>query len=196
MLVGVLVVGTGNVSASAMAERLLAQRFGDVVRVSSAGTRALAGRPMTARSAAAVRSWGADPDGHAARQLDDDLLVHPDLVLTATRAHRTHVVARAPRLLRRTFTLAEAGRLAERCRLAELVGEQRAPSDPAERMRDLATSLVTARGRWPARAPEHDDVEDPCGAGEAVHARAATAIRKAVDGIASAVFGLEAVGLR
>lgn len=59
-----------------------------------------------------LRGLGGDESSFAARQLTEKIASHADLVLTMTRAHRDSVLELAPRQLRRTFTLAEAARIA------------------------------------------------------------------------------------
>lgn len=182
MAVEVLAVCTGNVCRSPMVERLLAARLGGSgVRVSSAGTRALVGEPMTEQTAALVARAGGDPRGHVARLLSEPLLAGSDLVLTATRAHRSAVVQMRPALLRRTFTVREAGRLATHL-APELVG-----SDPQERLADLVPRLAGGRGRWPVTDPGLDDVDDPYGRDDAAYARTAAQVEPAVAAVLAAL---------
>ncbi|NAZ81405.1 low molecular weight phosphatase family protein [Kineococcus sp. R8] len=185
MSVSVLVVCTGNVCRSPVTERLLRQgldaRRVSGVTVGSAGTDARAGEPMTAEAASIVVRAGGDPTGHAARPLSDRLLAEADLVLVATRAHRTSVVQRRPALLRRAVTIREAGRLA--LLLAPgLVGRS-----PAERWCELASSLAVARGRWPAPHPADDDVEDPYRRDAATYARVGLQVQAAVTSVLAAL---------
>lgn len=112
----VVFVCTGNICRSPMAERLALRliRQYDVsgFRISSAGTRAVVGSAMHEEAARVLRSLGGDASQFAARQLTAKVASDADLVLTMTRAHRDKVLELAPRQLRRTFTLAEAARLA------------------------------------------------------------------------------------
>lgn len=177
-----LVVCTGNVCRSPLVERLLARSLaGAGVRVGSAGTRALVGEPMTAQTAALLERAGGDPRGHAARQLVEPLLDGVDLVLTATRAHRSEVVQLRPALLRRTFTVREAGRLAAR------VGAEVQGSGPRERLLDLVARLPQARGRWPVTDAGLDDVVDPYGRDDETYARAAAQAGSAVSALLAVV---------
>ena len=114
----ILVVCTGNVCRSPLVERLLrvrlAERLGEQrhrVEVGSAGVRALVGSGMTAEAAAELRALGGDDATFAARQLTTSLLDGVDLVLAATRQHRSEVVTRSPGVLRCAFTLRELHRL-------------------------------------------------------------------------------------
>jgi protein-tyrosine phosphatase len=68
----VLVICTGNICRSPLAERLLRARIATDadIRVESAGTHGLTGRPIDRDSATALRELGVDPDGHEARRLD------------------------------------------------------------------------------------------------------------------------------
>ena len=111
---GVLFVCTGNVCRSPMAERLLVARApaGSPLRATSAGLAPLVGQPIDPPSAAALRALGADPAGHVAGPLTDELLQRADLVLTADAGQRAQVLGRAPRAMRHTFTMREFARLA------------------------------------------------------------------------------------
>jgi protein-tyrosine phosphatase len=167
----VLLVCTGNICRSAMAERLgrafLAQRLGDAagaVQLVSAGTRAVVGSAMHPDSALVLQGYGAVPGDFSARRLDDRMAVDADLTLTMTRLHRREVLRSAPRALQRTFTLREA---AELLRLLDheldIPGE-----DLAERARDLVKELAAARSRRHNPA-DGDDVVDPIGQPVDVH---------------------------
>lgn len=158
----VLVVCTGNVCRSPLAERALQAALDAVtpagaphVRVVSAGTGSLAGEPMTAEAADAVVRAGGDPSGHVARDLTAALVRDAAIVLTATRQHRGDVVRLVPAAVRRTFTLREAGRLAQ-ARSDDVEG-----ADPAQRLASLAGVLVRARGAGGPVEPADDDVLDP-----------------------------------
>jgi protein-tyrosine phosphatase len=158
----VLVVCTGNICRSPIAERVLQAALDAAtpagapqVRVVSAGTGALAGHSMESQAARAVLRGGGDPAGHVARQITAAHVRDAGLVLTATREHRSAVVRLVPAAVRRTFTLREAGRIAA-ARTAEVQGD-----DPAERLASLVDVLARARGALAVREAEQDDVVDP-----------------------------------
>ena len=68
--------------------------------------------PMHPQAARVLEDLGGDPSGFAARQITPKIALGVDLVIAMTRAHRDAVLELAPRQLHRTFTLAEAARLA------------------------------------------------------------------------------------
>ena len=70
---------------------------------------------MHVDAARVLSELGGDPSGFVARQLTATIASEADLVITMTRAHRNAVLELAPRLLRRTFTLAEAAHLVTDC---------------------------------------------------------------------------------
>jgi protein-tyrosine phosphatase len=165
----ILLVCTGNICRSALAERLgrayLDATMGSdaaAIELSSAGTRAVVGSAMHPDSALVLRGLGGDPDGHVARQLDERTARTADLTLTMTRRHRRDVLALAPRALARTFTLREAAGLLPTLEDADLPGDCL-----AERARALVAGLAAARTR---RGDERfDDVPDPIGRPLEVH---------------------------
>jgi len=162
---GILVVCTGNICRSPIAERLLVagiqQRLGAGARafeVSSAGTWGHSDAAMEPAAAATVRELGGEPGGFRARELTSAHIAAADLVLTATREHRAAVVTMVPRASGRTFTLREFARLTAGVEASEL------PGLPEERARALVGLAAGRRGIPPLPAPGEDDVADPYGA--------------------------------
>ncbi|OAA19020.1 protein-tyrosine phosphatase [Frankia sp. EI5c] len=180
----VLVVCTGNICRSPIAERLAMARLAPLVaqaglppeaalRVASAGVRACAGEPMHPYASVALGERGAEPGGFRARQVTTAMVEQADLVLCATRQHRAEVVALAPRAVRRCFTLREFARLSEsdsaRLRYrspAAVATDQGSGAGPA-RLRAVGRALVdiaaAARGMAPPASPDLDDLTDPLG---------------------------------
>ncbi|TFV53712.1 hypothetical protein [Blastococcus sp. TF02A-35] len=166
----VLLVCTGNICRSALAERLgsayLHERLGDLVadvRLTSAGTQAVVGSEMHPLSALVLNGFGAEPGAFRAQQLIERHPAEADLILTMTRTHRRDVLAMAPRGLSRTFTLREAAGLLDLVPPdADLAGDTF-----RERARHLVAALATARSRRGAGA--EDDVRDPIGKSAEVH---------------------------
>lgn len=166
----VLLVCTGNICRSALAERLgrayLAQHLGPdagAVRLMSAGTRAVVGSTMHPDSALVLRGFGAEAGDFRARQLIEAFPAKADLTLTMTRDHRREVLRMAPRALSRTFTLREAAQL------QGLVGDGSDP--PGSGLGKRATGFVAelAAARSQRAADVRDDVPDPIGRPIEVH---------------------------
>jgi low molecular weight protein-tyrosine phosphatase len=166
----VLLVCTGNICRSAMAERLGRAYLRDVlgpavhgVRVSSAGIRAVVGSGMHPDSALVLRGLGGDPSRFLARQLNAGMVTEADLTLALTRRHQQAILTRAPQALQRTFTLHEAADL------MQMLGDDVHVSgtDHAQRSRDLVRQMATARSL--RRGTETNDVPDPLGRALEVH---------------------------
>jgi protein-tyrosine phosphatase len=173
--VAVLVVCVGNVCRSPLAERLLRRRTeGSDVEVSSAGVNALVGDPMDPLAAEELVRLGGDPDDFAARQLTASMLTEADLVLTATRAIRSQVVALSPTALRRTFTLRE---------LAAMLAE---PPWPQDDEADLGVTLARATDWRSSVGLLGDDLDlpDPIGRSPKVHRQVADFVDEATSAIA------------
>ena len=163
-------------------ERLLASQLGPTVSVSSAGTHALVGHPISKPMAQLLRSSGAQEDlAFAARRLTESSVKEADLVLALTRAQRSFVVDLWPPAVRRTFTLREFARLQQRVDLSVVPDET-----PAERLR-AALPLVTAERSVRRVAPEEDDVIDPFRLSNDVYAASFAEIMAAVKVIVATI---------
>ena len=190
----ILLVCTGNICRSALAERLgrtyLAERLGadtGDVRLVSAGTRAVVDSAMHPDSALVLQGYGGDPTGFVARQIVEDMAIDADLTLTMTRQHRRDVLRGAPRALARTFTLREAAGLVER------VGDVDVPGDGlAERARSLVKELAAARSRRQSSAD--DDIHDPIGQPAEMHGDVGDAVATALIPVLSRIVALRPDG--
>ena len=175
----ILAVCTGNVCRSPAVERLLASKLGPTVTVTSAGTHALVGHPISEPMAALLAGYGIDERPFEARRLSKQMLKEADLILALTRAHRSFVVDVWPPAVRRTFTLREFARLLHQVDAAVLP-----TSPPAVRLRAVVPLVAAERGRQRA-SPDDDDVVDPFRLSKDVYAESFGQIAAAVDVIIS-----------
>ncbi|MGY1750490.1 arsenate reductase/protein-tyrosine-phosphatase family protein [Modestobacter sp. SYSU DS0511] len=184
-MVRVLTVCTGNICRSPAAELLLAARFADGVpgvAIASAGTAALAGRPVDPPVADLLRAAGVAPDRFRARQLVPGHLREADLVLVMTAAHRSAVVSVEPAALRRTFLLRELAGIA--ASVAAHGWPADVGSDPATRLRALPRLASAHRD---ARATAGLEVGDPYRQPPEVHAAVFATVSAAVDQLVRSV---------
>lgn len=152
-------VCTGNVCRSPYVERLLAAEVAELgVEVSSAGTMALVDQPMDEGSARLLAAAGVDAGDFAARQLVPAMVQQADLVLTATREHRSQVVRTAPRGLRYTFALDDFSDLVADADLSEAAPSE-SPDDTAV-TRMVARALIRRADVAP-RASQDSGIIDP-----------------------------------
>jgi protein-tyrosine phosphatase len=176
----VLAVCTGNIARSPAIERLLEAALSPTgVSTASAGVSAVTGHPITPQMATLLASVGARTADFAAQQLTERLVEESALILTATRTHRSEVVAMVPSAVRRTFTLLEFARLARRIPSSSLTG-----SGHAARLRSLvevAPSYRFEAGQGPT------SIEDPYGRPDTVYRTAFDTIFAATLDILDAV---------
>jgi protein-tyrosine phosphatase len=90
MLDRILMVCTGNICRSPMAEALLRDRFAARGRgtVASAGLAALVGRPADPLALELLAARGLDLSAHRARQLTPEMVAEADLVIVMEAAHQ------------------------------------------------------------------------------------------------------------
>ena len=177
----ILLVCTGNICRSALAERLgrayLDEVLGNAageIRLVSAGTQAVVGSAMHPHSALVLAGFGAQAGDFTAQQLTDALPAQADLILAMTRAHRRDVLASAPRGLTRTFTLREASALLDLVTDDVALGGESLP----ERARLLVAALASARSR--RHGGDDEDVPDPIGGPLEAHQEAGDLIAGAL----------------
>lgn len=176
----ILVVCTGNICRSPAIERLLSAGLaGTGTVVTSAGTRAVVGHPVSAPMVPLLERAGGTADGFAARQLTAELVRGQDLVLTAARSHRGAVVELVPAAVRRTFTVRELARLLDAA--GPLPG-----GTLAERVEAVPAAIAPVRG--PSTAAD-DDVVDPIGRSDAVYQESFDQMLPAVAAIVRALVG-------
>jgi protein-tyrosine phosphatase len=162
----ILFVCTANICRSPMAERLAAQvlleSLGDHAHrfaVSSAGTRGHEGDEMHPHTAEVLHSVDAPAGGFRARQLLPRDIARADLILTATREHRSAVVSLDPTALGRCFTIPQFARLAD-----AVARDGTLPvGDPVQRGRSLVREAAGARARLQPVPAEEDEIPDPIG---------------------------------
>ncbi|HEX5016771.1 MAG TPA: hypothetical protein VFX15_04205 [Actinomycetes bacterium] len=196
----VLMVCTGNIGRSPMMERVMRHVIAEHgaaerISVSSAGTWAQPGSPMEPGAAAALRERGIDPDSFSSTPLSASAITASDLVLVATREHRSEVVQLAPAAVRRTFTLRELERI--------VVSMDAPPPRNVSTQRQVAGDVMREAVAWaaqlrgsverPAR-DEDDDLPDPLGAPDQVYVGQAAQIAASVERIVPYLLGAPSAG--
>jgi protein-tyrosine phosphatase len=158
----VLLVCTANICRSPAAERLLAGRLGPSIEFFSRGTRSVPGAGMCEVAAGWVLMNGGDASGgHTSRPLELADIKASTLILTASQRHRAKVIELRPSAQVRTFTLAQAARIAQWHRSARDAPPP-AGADLPDRLLWLAEELDAHRGSAPRPGPESaDDLADP-----------------------------------
>ena len=112
------------------------------------------------------------------RPLTEKLVGEADLILTATGAHRSEVLALNPLALRRTMSLGELARLAQ-------VVDKSAWADKAtdaERLKALVPLALAARSAAPT-----DDIEDPYKRPDEIYVRSLGQITGHINSLVSAL---------
>jgi protein-tyrosine phosphatase len=159
-MTSILVVCTGNICRSPIAEGLLRDaltaRFGTAApAVSSAGTWGVEGSGATAEAVTAASERGADITGHRARRLTTASTEDVDLIVAMAGEHRVALTDEHG-AGDRAFTLKELVRLLE----------SMAPASPGagpDSLTDRVSQATEARRAGFTGNPFDEDVADPLG---------------------------------
>jgi protein-tyrosine phosphatase len=130
--------------------------------VASAGVQGWDREPMDTMAAMELMRLGHTPGKFRSHAIDSYLVDSADLILTATKSHRSEVLAMNPKALRRTFTLVEFAALCEKVDGAS----------PVE--------MVAEAARQRSLAPADVDIGDPYRRSPEVHRQTADQIDAAV----------------
>jgi protein-tyrosine-phosphatase len=159
-MTSILVVCTGNICRSPIAEGLLRDalvaRFGrDAPTVSSAGTMGVEGSSATPESVTAAAERGIDIASHRARRLNVEPARDADLILGMAGEHR-EALEGSPVLMARAFTLKEL------VRLLESLPPVAAGAGPGSLVERVAAADGARRGGFRGNRLD-DDIADPLG---------------------------------
>ena len=188
----VLMVCTGNVARSPLAEQLFGASITRVFEadsatflVASAGIRALVGHDMTDDSRRVAREYGVEAVRHHARQVTPNLIAASDLVLGATRAHRRFVVETLPRASGKAFTLVEFAHVMRWMGSGQGVVPQPDPHEVlSARLASVRDAAARQRGMVPPPIEQSDfDIADPYGAKPAIYDQVGARIAESVGTI-------------
>jgi len=147
----ILAVCTANMCRSPTLE-LLVRSMNPDITINSAGTAAVDGGFLDDQIRILLENRGIDTTGFATRELTAQAIRESDLILTATRFHRSRVVEMVPTAVRQTFTIREFLRLAPGS--TEL-------GDPVDACRHAVSAAFAQRQA--AAQPDFDDIADPRG---------------------------------
>lgn len=149
----------------------------------------MVGRGMTPEASAVAHRHGGAEAAHVARQLTEELVSTADLVLTATRDHRSAVVALYPRAARYSYTLTQFARLVAASAEAGIPADSAPDLDTRAgvKLRALVAEVAANRGFSPPPAQAaDDDIEDPYRRSVDVYERVGVIVDQAVTTITTA----------
>ncbi len=183
----VLLVCSGNICRSPLAEQVLRARLDDVPAIgfSSAGTFAGEGDRMPEQAAALALRFGGDPSAHRARYLTEQMVAGADLVLALARSHRREIVELVPRKVGVTFTLREFARLSAELTSEEITETATRGGSLRAGIAEVVALVASRKGQSgvPVSA-EDDDVIDPYRRSDETYERSAEQLVPAVEEVA------------
>lgn len=170
-------VCTGNICRSAFAQAYLQEKLPESSLVASGGTGINQALEPTDEIKSLAEEQGISLEGHRPRPLVEEEVRQYDVVLTATLAHRAQVLAEAPGLLNRTFTIKEFAQLLGKIDIQEITGET-----PSAWWRALARKASQRRSL--VNTPENNlDIQDPFRKDMSVYNESVQEIIGALDAI-------------
>lgn len=173
----ILAVCTANICRSPLMELSLSGALSHAdFEVASAGVRGWDAQPMETMAAMEAKRLGLAPEQFRSRRVTAHLVASADLILTATRQHRSEVLGLAPSAIRRSFTLREFAAL------LDLVDD--ADASP----REVVAQAAIKR----SLAPADIDVDDPYRQEPQVHRGIADQIAAATAKIAARLTAAQA----
>jgi protein-tyrosine phosphatase len=190
LMAAVLVVCTGNVCRSPVAEGLIRAamraRFGDSApSVASAGLAGWIGSAADPHSVSALAERGIDISAHRGRRLDDHDLSEASVVIAMATEHREAIGRSVPEVADRTFTLKEL------VRLLEASGEAPAGDDARDVLERRIADAAALRRTGFEGNPLDDDVADPLGLSVEAFRAMTWELGEWVDRLDAALFGRE-----
>jgi len=180
----ILIVCSGNVCRSPLAELLLREGLAALpgVSVSSAGTIALVGEGMPDDGQAVARALGVDPGGHRARLLVAEQVRGSGLVLAMAREHRSAAAELHPRAARRAFTLTEFANIARQVEDTDFDDVRLLPlDDVAGRLAAVVDIAAALRGVVEHLEEVELDVTDPYRQGQEAYELTAAQVKPAAE---------------
>jgi protein-tyrosine phosphatase len=160
-MTAILVVCTGNVCRSPIAEGLLrvaleARLGAEAPRVASAGTMGWTCSAADPGSVAAAAGRGVDISSHRARELEPAQIARSGLILGMATEHTRAVVTEVPEARSRSFTLKELVRLVEAM-------PETFEATPERRLFERVAAADRLRASGFAGDPSDEGVADPLG---------------------------------
>jgi protein-tyrosine phosphatase len=190
-MAAVLVVCTGNVCRSPVAEGLLraamqARFGGSAPIVASAGVAGWTGSKADAHSIESLAERGVDISSHRGRRLSHQDLADAAVVVAMAYEHRDAVVRLAPEAIDRTFTLKELVRLLE-----SAPASVTRDADPTALLRRRIEDAAALRRAGFEGNAYDEDIADPLGLPLEAFRAMTWEIGEWVERLDAALFGVE-----
>ena len=193
-MASILVVCTGNVCRSPIAEAILRstlrERLGESApSVASAGTSGWVGSLAEEGSIVAAAERGFQLSAHRGRRLHERDLSDAELVIAMSSEHRDHIEDLHPGDAARTFTLKELVRLLERHPPREHPSAGERAVDTHATLRDLVERADERRRAGDFGNPADEGIIDPLGMPLATYRAVAAELEEWCVRLVDAMFG-------